>query len=249
MGARIPACVRGCMREGMPHALLALSLACSAGAAAQTGAPPGSEPPRDWRETWTSPVQPVTPRTAPSAAGAGSNPNADANIGANIGTNIAVNVLDPSRMTTNKGFAAAIYLAEASEAERFVRAWNQSAATAAPTLTPAERTSRGQSIVLLVLYSGCSEKTEGTAACEASFDVKTLDPNGKAIMSQFDIPLARGIPAAGNAVQLSPMTLQTDFEASDPEGLYRYEITLRNPQRNAVIRLSDSVVLGAAAGR
>lgn len=147
-------------------------------------------------------------------------------------------------MKSNKGFSAMIHLVEKSEAERFIREWNETPTAHAPTLAPAERVDRGQSIVLLVLYAGCSAKPEGPAPCSATIDVKTLDPNGKVIMEQFDIPLARDIPAYPKIVQLSPMTLQTDFEASDAYGLYRYDVMLRNPERNANLGLTETILLG-----
>ncbi len=149
-----------------------------------------------------------------------------------------------SGMTSNKGFSARIHLVEKSEADRFIREWNETSAQRAPTLKPAERVDRGQSLVLLVLYSGCSAKTEGPAPCSAILDVKTLDPSGKVIMAQFDIPLARNMPAYPKILQLSPMTLQTDFEASDAYGLYRYNVMLRNPERNANLALTETVLLG-----
>jgi hypothetical protein len=147
-------------------------------------------------------------------------------------------------MKSNKGFSAMIHLVEKAEAERFIREWNETPAEHAPTLAPAERVDRGESIVLLVLYAGCSAKPEGPAPCSATIDVKTLDPSGKIIMEQFDIALARDMPAYPKIVQLSPMTLQTDFEPSDAYGLYRYDVMLRNPERNANIALSETILLG-----
>ncbi len=148
-------------------------------------------------------------------------------------------------MKSNKGFSAMIHLVEKSEAERFIREWNETPAQHAPKLNTAERVDRGQSIVLLVLYAGCSAKPEGPAPCSATIDVKTFDPNGKVIMEQFDIALARNTPAYPKIVQLSPMTLQTDFEASDAYGLYRYDVMLRNAERNANITLTETILLGA----
>jgi hypothetical protein len=151
---------------------------------------------------------------------------------------------ETSGMKSNKGFSAIIHLVEKSEAERFIREWNETPAALAPTLARAERVDRGQSIVLLVLYAGCSARPEGPAPCSATIDVKTHDPNGKVIMEQFDIPLARDMPAYPKIVQLSPMTLQTDFEASDAYGLYRYDVMLRNPERNANMTLTETILLG-----
>lgn len=149
-------------------------------------------------------------------------------------------------MKSNKGFAAAIHLVAKTEAERFVREWNETAAEHSPTLTPAESVARGQSIVLLILYAGCSAQTEGPAPCTATLDVKTLDPSGKVLMEQFDIALARDVPAYPRIVQLSPVTLQTDFDATDPLGLYRYDVTLRNSERNATVALTETIVLTQA---
>lgn len=150
---------------------------------------------------------------------------------------------DMPGMKSNKGFGAAIHLVAASEAERFVREWNETSAEHAPKLTPADSVARGESVVLLILYAGCSAKSEGPAPCDATFDVKTLDPNGKALIEQFDIALARDLPAYPRIVQLSPVTLQTDFDATDPLGLYRYDVTLRNPERNAIVALTETIVL------
>jgi hypothetical protein len=148
-------------------------------------------------------------------------------------------------MKSNKGFSAMIHLVEKTEAERFIREWNETPTGHAPTLKPAERVHRGQSIVLLILYAGCSTKAEGPAPCSATMDVKTYDPDGKRLMEELDVAIARDLPAHPNIVQLSPITLQTDFEPSDAEGVYRYEIVLRNPERNANLVLSDTVLLGA----
>jgi hypothetical protein len=204
---------------------IALSLIVSAIAVvaapafAQTGAPSRAESQAGWRNAWRSPTQ--TPSGAETASA--------------------------FAMTTNKGFSATIRLAESTEAERFIREWNESASTKPPTLQATERVTRGQSVMLLVLYAGCSTKATSPTPCDATLDVKTMDPNGNVLMEQFDIPLARDVLAHPDTLQLSPITLQTDFELSDIEGMYRYDVTLRNPERNAVIRLTDTIVLGAQA--
>jgi hypothetical protein len=211
--------LRRCGRAAK-RALALIAVAAIAGPAfAQTGAPPRTETQADWRGAWRSPAQ-----TSP---------------GTDAATSFA--------MTTNKGFSATIRLAEKTEAERFIREWNESASAKPPTLKPTERVTRGQSVVLLVLYAGCSTNTDAPAPCGAMLDVKTMDPNGKVLMEQFDIPLARNVLAHPDTLQLSPITLQTDFEPDDIEGMYRYDVTLRNPERNAVIRLTDTIVLGAEA--
>jgi hypothetical protein len=207
-------------------------LSIAGGAAAQTGAPPRSESPSDWRKAWATPVKAAPIQATPAQTSMEQKTP-------------VLNVVDPSTFTTNKGFSAAIHLVDVPEADRFIRDWNQNDTTTQPKLRPARRVSRGQSIVLLMLYSGCSGAPTGPAPCTATIDVKTFDPNGKTIMEQFDIPLARNLQAYPNIVQLSPVTLQTDFDASDIKGLYRYDVTLRNPERNAVIRLTDTIVLDA----
>lgn len=150
---------------------------------------------------------------------------------------------DAPGMKSNKGFGAMIHLATKTEAERFVREWNETSAAHAPALKAADGIARGESIVLLILYAGCSAQAEGPAPCTATLDVKTLDPNGKVLMEQFDIALARDVPAYPRIVQLSPISLQTDFDATDPLGLYRYDVVLRNPERNATLALTETIVL------
>lgn len=152
-------------------------------------------------------------------------------------------------MKSNKGFAAAIHLATKTEAERFLREWNETSSAHAPTLKPADGVARGESLVLLILYAGCSAQAEGPAPCTATLDVKIFDPNGKSLMEQFDIALARDLPAYPRIVQLSPVTLQTDFDATDPVGLYRYDVVLRNRERNATLALTETIALSDQPAR
>jgi len=152
-------------------------------------------------------------------------------------------------MKSNKGFAAVIHLATKTEAERFLREWNETPTAHAPMLKPAEGIARGESLVLVILYAGCSAQAEGPAPCSATLDVNIFDPNGKLLMEQFDIALARDLPAYPRIVQLSPVTLQTDFDATDPLGLYRYDVVLRNPERNATLALTETIVLSDTPAR
>lgn len=146
-------------------------------------------------------------------------------------------------MKSNKGFSAMIHLAAKAEAERFVLEWNGTATEHAPSLKAADAAARGESIVLLILYAGCSAQAEGPAPCTASVDLKITDPQGKTLMQQSDIALARDLPAYPRIVQLSPISLQTDFDATDPIGVYRYDVVLRNPERNATLALTETIAL------
>ncbi len=146
-------------------------------------------------------------------------------------------------MKSNKGFSAMIHLATKTEAERFLREWNSTAAAHAPSLRAADGAARGESIVLLILYAGCSMQAEGPAPCTATADLKITDPQGKTLMQQSDIALARDLPAYPRIVQLSSLSLQTDFDATDPIGVYRYDVVLRNPERNATLALSETIAL------
>jgi hypothetical protein len=154
---------------------------------------------------------------------------------------------ETSGMKSNKGFSAMLVLADKDEAERFVREWNETPTEHAPAIEPAERAARGQSVVLLILYAGCSAKTEGPAPCTATFDLKVTNPEGKITLDEPGLTLARTQPAYPAIVQLSPMTLQTDFEPSDPDGVYRYDVVLRNQERNATIALTETIVLNPQA--
>lgn len=199
-------------------ALVLLGSAFVASAAAQTGAPASAEPSAPSREQPRGQWRDAWGKPAEETLG----------------------------MKSNKGFSAMIHLVEKSEAERFIREWNETATEHTPALKTAERIDRGQSIVMLILYAGCSTKNEGPAPCTATMDVKTYDPNGKLLMEQSDIAIARSLQAHPNIVQLSPITLQTDFEPSDADGAYRYDIVLRNPERNANIVLTETILLGTS---
>jgi hypothetical protein len=146
-------------------------------------------------------------------------------------------------MKSNKGFSAMLVLAGKDEAERFVREWNETATEHAPAVKPAERAERGQSVVLMILFAGCSTNTEGPAPCNATFDLKVTNPEGKITLDESGLMLFRGQPAYPGNLQLSPMSLQTDFEPSDPPGVYRYDVVLHNPERNARIVLTETIEL------
>ena len=78
----------------------------------------------------------------------------------------------------------------------------------------------------------------------ARVDLRMTDPAGKTSLPGTDLSLADRQPAApAGIVQLSPVTLQITFDATDADGPYRIEATVDDPDNDRVLRIATTVEL------
>lgn len=149
------------------------------------------------------------------------------------------------------GLHAMISTAKLDDFKRFREEWYGTPVGHAPHLATTDRVHRGEPFVVAVAYGGCAPKdasetdiAAGKVPCAARLDLRMTDPAGKTSLSGNDLSLADQQPAApAGIVQLSPVTLQITFDATDADGPYRIEATVDDPDNNRVLRIATTVEL------
>lgn len=149
------------------------------------------------------------------------------------------------------GLHAMIATAKLEDFERFREEWYATAVEHAPHLVTTDRVHRGEPFVVVLAYGGCAsrdasdaEVAAGKAPCTARLDLRMTDPAGKTSLPGNDLSLADRQPAApAGIVQLSPVTLQIAFDATDADGPYRIEATVDDPDNDRMLRIATTVEL------
>lgn len=149
------------------------------------------------------------------------------------------------------GLHAMITTATLDDFKRFQEEWYGTAVEHAPHLATTDQVHRGEPFVVVLAYGGCAPKDAGEAdiaagkvPCAARVDLRMTDPAGKTALPVNDMSLADQQPAApAGIVQLSPVTLQITFDATDADGPYRIEATVDDPDNDRVLRIATTVEL------
>jgi hypothetical protein len=119
--------------------------------------------------------------------------------------------------------------------EELFAAWEIPAAAVATSTT--EIAKRGEPIVGVVLFSGCTPNSAGVCDAEAYFQVFKPDGSPYGAEEQVEVWIGKSPPAAGQ-LQLSVGAMGVRIEPQDPKGTYVMRARLRDKVSQAEVVLT-----------
>lgn len=130
-------------------------------------------------------------------------------------------VADESWRKTSGEFGAMVVLTDDFEA--FKAEW---AKPGIPTIHSQDKVARGQLLVAVVVFSGCSTRD---GKCDVRVDYEVVRPDGSEYAAHSDLPAWPGKPAPPKGVVvLSEALLGIRIEPEDPGGTYRVKARVRD---------------------
>ncbi len=134
-----------------------------------------------------------------------------------------------------EGLSAALFLTR--DIDAFLKEWDGTLPSHAPTLKTTSRARRGDTVAAIVAFTGC-RGTSGT--CNATVDFKVLNPDGSVYA---DLPGGRawaGLSPKARVVVLSEAQLRIRIEPSDPLGEYSVLGTFRHLETGRSLNLKQT---------
>jgi hypothetical protein len=124
--------------------------------------------------------------------------------------------------------------------QEFLAEWYGTPHQHVPELMSSESVNRGESIAVLVFFSGCAP--QGTP-CDAVVDFKVMKPDGSVYGEHAGVQAWPHLSAPETSVVLSQAHLLAAIEPHDPLGMYKVFATFKVPSagRTLVLETSFSV--------
>ena len=110
-----------------------------------------------------------------------------------------------------------------------------------PSYTSTDTVAVGETVTVLTFFSGNGADEMGKSNIHC--DVRVTRPDGSVSSDVKDAECARGPAVGANYIQLLGPVIQVVAEPSDPRGVWRIEITLRDMVRNLTVPLATQVTL------
>jgi hypothetical protein len=121
-----------------------------------------------------------------------------------------------------------------SNAASFIDEWKSSPESSAPRVPPLGQVKRGDSVGILLFFTGCG--AEGPP-CEAVVDYTILKPDGSVYGQVPSNRITTQTSAKPRIIYLSKAYLQIRIEPQDPLGKYRVLARFTEPSENSSVEL------------
>lgn len=132
-------------------------------------------------------------------------------------------------------------LAITAEEERFLREWTSTSGAHAPTLRTTGRARRGDTLTVLLFFSGCGGVS---GVCGAQVEYTVLNPDGSLYAAIPSRPVWPGPPLRARSVYLSPGMLRIRIEPQDALGEYQVVARFRDLATGQVLNLLQRFRVG-----
>jgi hypothetical protein len=134
-----------------------------------------------------------------------------------------------------EGLGAALLLTR--DIDAFLKEWDGTPSSYAPTIKTASRAKRGDTVAAIVAFTGC-RGASGT--CNATVDFKVLKPDGSVYADLQGARAWAGLSPKARVVVLSEAQLRIRIEPTDPLGEYIVLGTLRQLDTGRSLNLKQT---------
>jgi hypothetical protein len=123
-----------------------------------------------------------------------------------------------------------------SNAASFIEEWKNTPESNAPRIPPLGLVKRGDSVWVLLFFTGCGTKGP---PCEAMVDYTILKPDGSVYGQVPSNRVTTQTSAKSRIIYLSQAYLQIRIEPQDPLGKYRVLARFSEPSENSTVELQN----------